>query len=587
MPRLKQQQLKDVILAQNPSQEQENAIFTEQREFLLKACPGSGKTWTTCRRFLWRVFNWEYESGGLAMLSFTKTAVKEFKLATAQVGRGALTEPHFVGTLDSFIERFILGPFGHLITGGNKRPKLFHRPRPGDLNNKKLTVKVQTSKGGWMTIGAWDIHPKKLGQKMFFIARVPFEIPLGDSSIGAINELFRSRGEYAHQHRAFWAGHLLRRVPRVAEIVAKRFSEIIIDEAQDTGAWLVDVIRELRKAGVKVTVVGDPDQCIYEFGQASFSTLAELKSDWNLDELPLNKSFRCNDRIATAVRSIGGNHNFEGRGPARSEFEGAFVFADSTEGFAAAITSFRKRIGEAGLKESDCAILCRAHDQIEKVRGVVRYKVLKGRTRRMAEAAYLRDALGDFAGAAEVVTEVLQEIIPNEKVWEAMADKPATAAAAAAKLSVWKFVRSDEGLPSLSEGGAKWVEKLRVTTTSLFKALGIVNVPSLSVHFKNTGLGAGEMQLPLFGVDSVLPDLRFDTIHQAKGESIDGVLVTGSKKFFESLMKDVIAGEASEDRRLAYVAMTRAVHLLYVVVPAEHLLKHRSFWSERGFVILN
>ena len=43
-------QLREAILAQNPTEQQRKAIFAEELEFLLRAAPGSGKTWTTYSR---------------------------------------------------------------------------------------------------------------------------------------------------------------------------------------------------------------------------------------------------------------------------------------------------------------------------------------------------------------------------------------------------------------------------------------------------------------------------------------------------------------------------------------------------------
>ena len=73
------------------------------------------------------------------------------------------------------------------------------------------------------------------------------------------------------------------------------------------------------------------------------------------------------------------------------------------------------------------------------------------------------------------------------------------------------------------------------------------------------------------------------TIHQVKGESIDAVLVLGSAKFWNSVVDTIGSGETSEDRRLAYVAMTRARHVLVVGLPASHFDKHGDKWSAWGF----
>ena len=93
------EKLRDVIVAQNPTDEQVAAIFAEELEFLLRASPGSGKTWTSCRRFIWRAANWSHSVGGLALLSFTNAAIREFKSATIKVGRSdILADPNYVGT---------------------------------------------------------------------------------------------------------------------------------------------------------------------------------------------------------------------------------------------------------------------------------------------------------------------------------------------------------------------------------------------------------------------------------------------------------------------------------------------------------
>jgi superfamily I DNA/RNA helicase len=581
MRRLDPQPLKETILGQGPTQEQQDAIFAGELEFLLKACPGSGKTWTTCRRFLWRVANWSASAGGLAMLSFTNAAVKEFKQATAEIGRGALHEPHFVGTLDSFIERFVMGPFGHLITDGKKRPKVFLRPRPGDLKNSKLSVNVKTATG-WMPVHAWQIQPRLAEGKVGFYARPHFQDMKLDNNdaLAAMSELFR-RGEYSQNQRAFWADHLLWKFPSIAKTIARRFPEVIVDEAQDTGLWLLQFLRQLRDAGSKITLVGDPDQCIYEFGQASVTTLAKCKKDWNLVERPLNKSFRCNDVIAAAVRQISGNLRFEGCGAVRSELEGAYVFADTTEGFVAALEAFKKRAAAIGLENSDCAILCRAHEQMVKMRGVVRYKALQGKTKRLAEAAFMRDGLGDLAGAMRETVEVLSEICGEDLLWAKIEENPASELAMNVKTSVWRFVRSNEGLPSVAATGAEWLPRLRTSIGALLKELGIANIPNLAVQLRKTGIT--DTQLPLFSPEQVFPELRFDTIHKAKGESIGGVLFVGGKKFFDQLAKDVSDGAETEDKRLGYVAMTRAQHLLCVATPAAHFVNYSGFWKERGF----
>jgi superfamily I DNA/RNA helicase len=417
-------ELRASILAQNPTDEQKAAIFAEEVEFLLRATPGSGKTWTSCRRFLWRSELWADADGGLALLSFTNTAVDEFERASISAGRSHTAKnSHFVGTFDSFVERFILAPFGHLISGKVKRPRLHLAPKPGDRNNKKLLAWVELSKGRMTPVPAWEIVPFIDGDDLAFKwANKDVRIKQVDG-LRAVKALLEA-GYYIHNLRNFWACHLLEQNPRLAEIVARRFPELIVDEAQDTGLWLIYLLKLLKKAGAKVTLVGDPDQCIYEFSLASSKSIAELKAEWGLIEKPLNKSFRCNDTIAFAARKIGGNVNFVGCGTPINEHSMAFIVGDASDSYARSLEIFREKAGKAGLVEADCTILCRGHDQIAKIRGTARYLELEGKTKRMAEAAFLRDKKGDFSGAFDITEAVLRELSDARKCGRSSMSNP-------------------------------------------------------------------------------------------------------------------------------------------------------------------
>ena len=138
---------------------------------------------------------------------------------------------------------------------------------------------------------------------------------LGISTIaGATGPVYKllSLGFYTHAQRIFWACKLLIKRPHIAGLLAERFPEIIVDEAQDTNAWLLILLNLLRDKGAKITLIGDPDQCIFEFSMADATSLPNLKTKWSIPEKPLSQSFRCNNQIAAAVRNVGGNPYFTG-----------------------------------------------------------------------------------------------------------------------------------------------------------------------------------------------------------------------------------------------------------------------------------
>jgi superfamily I DNA/RNA helicase len=351
----------------------------------------------------------------------------------------------------------------------------------------------------------------------------------------------------------------------------------------DWDIWQIQLLRRLRDAGANITLVGDPDQCIYEFSLASVSSLRELKDEWKLNEKPLDKSFRCNNAIANAVRTIGGNANFHGCGEPRNGLEKAYVFGDSSGGFEDAVEFFRNKLHDAGIAEKSCAILCRGHEQMAKIRGSVRYFDLQGKTRAMAEAAFLRDIASDFKAAFERTEKILRSLADSPEIWNLFDENPDSKEALRIRVAIWQFVRSPEGLPAISLSASIWVNKLKDGMAKLLNGIGVRNPLQLGQQFTKRGINNSQSELPLFEEQVVFPTLRIETIHKVNGESIDGVLVIGSKRFCDGVVGDVIAGNDTEGRRLCYVAATRAKHLLVVAPPTGHLDRYGSFWAERGF----
>ena len=580
--------LREQILSQNPTDEQVDAIFADELEFLLRAAPGSGKTWTSCRRFIWRGANWPYSAGGLALLSFTNAAIREFQEATIKVGRrDLLSDPNYVGTFDAFVERFILAPFGHLIVGLSKRPKLFTAPRPGDRNNKKLMAWAQRKGGRKTPVPAWEINPYPDNTKIAFRASRAFGGKKLQLSAGCdpVSELMKL-GFYTHSQRIYWACRLLFDRTHIAGLIAKRFPEIVVDEAQDTNVWLLILLNFLRERGTRITLIGDPDQCIYEFSMADVTSLLALKEKWGIPEKPLSQSFRCNNQIATAVRNIGGNKAFGGCGDCCHAHPWPIIVRDDGKRFAHSVAAFKRIIDRIEIDDVSSAIICRGHSQLETIQGEINYSKLKGKTKEFAQAASFRDCHKDYKRAFQIVETSVRSIVDDNDFWEIVDESKESEVARHVALTIWRFVRSKSGLPPLSLNGSEWITRLRYSLEKLIVEIGIKNVPALGQKIRKTGLQNNQMALPLFEAQEHFPAIRKETIHQVKGESIDAVLVLGSSKFWNSVVDSVINDVNAEDRRLAYVAMTRARHLLVIGLPASHFDKHVAQWTAWEFTAL-
>jgi len=112
------------------SEQQKKIVFEKSGKFVVRACPGSGKTYSVAARLAHRIENWKYKRKGIAALSFTNAAWKEIELQLKKSFNlsNKIQYPHFLGTLDSFINQHIFLPFGHLIMECQKRPVLVGEP---------------------------------------------------------------------------------------------------------------------------------------------------------------------------------------------------------------------------------------------------------------------------------------------------------------------------------------------------------------------------------------------------------------------------------------------------------------------------
>jgi superfamily I DNA/RNA helicase len=350
--------------------------------------------------------------------------------------------------------------------------------------------------------------------------------------------------------------------------------------------WLLNLLGILRGKGSRITLIGDPDQCIYEFSMANATSLSDLRYEWGIPEKPLSQSFRCNDAIALAVREIGGNRSFSGCGPVINDHCRPYIVKEPSEQFVNSVAEFEHSLQRAGIVQTPAAIICRARRQLETILGETNFVKLEGVTKELAQAAFLRDHQKNYKAAVKIVEAAVRDIAGDSEIWERIDEYPDSAEAAHSKLAIWRFVKNTSGLPSISLSASAWIEQIRENLDQLIGNLGVKTAQNLNQKIKKSGLLDNQMQLPLFGAKALFPSIRQETIHQVKGESIDGVLVLGSTKFWNSVVHSVANSQTSEDRRLAYVAMTRARHLLAIGLPTAHFDKHADKWVSWGFKVL-
>ena len=269
--------------------------------FFLSACPGSGKTRTVGVRAAWAAVDGQGRL--VAATSYTNTAVRQIQEASAMAG-APIAEPHFAGTLHSFLLRYVFYPFGHLVMGCAPPARLvfgdFHR-----AHNPQTFVQFEDGKPKPPPIPVWDFHFRADGTVT--INNLPYGLSL------APEEVVERCGEYVIEQKRklaekgiaspsdamFYALEVLQQHQIIREAVAMRFDEIIVDEVQDTSAVQLACIRQLHMTGKLSSVVltGDLEQAIYEWAGAHPADVETLVADLGLEKLALTENFRASQAL--------------------------------------------------------------------------------------------------------------------------------------------------------------------------------------------------------------------------------------------------------------------------------------------------
>lgn len=344
----------------------------EQKEFLdaegkvvIKACPGSGKTYTVAHKLLSYVDNWKDYHSGVAVLSFTNVASNEIyeKAQSIHGGLGKLGYPHFIGTVDSFIDEYIVLRYGHLHTVGKVRPRI------ALADNWKIPYKYWRSechRNGCVD----NIEQFYYGiDKNFYKGNEQVTCDLRKAKVLPCQQYKRmlsDKGIVFQNETALFAYQLLKKYPKVAAAIAERFPIIIIDEVQDTSINQMAVFDLLSESGMRsMFLVGDPDQSIYEWRNANPECLLQKLEDPNWKTIELTGNFRSSQNICNVTSffsaSLRGNGSNNAIGDWKDETEKPILLLTKKNSEEEIINYFLNKCSKMGIEISpkNVAVLTR------------------------------------------------------------------------------------------------------------------------------------------------------------------------------------------------------------------------------------
>ena len=99
--------------------EEQNKLIESNGNTILKAGPGSGKTLSLVALINKKLKEWNISHRGIAILSFCNSSVEELKNKIVNIDY-----PHYIGTIDGFVEKYIFYPFSPKLFFKNKDRKI-------------------------------------------------------------------------------------------------------------------------------------------------------------------------------------------------------------------------------------------------------------------------------------------------------------------------------------------------------------------------------------------------------------------------------------------------------------------------------
>lgn len=283
---------------------------------VVRAAPGSGKTTLIGMLIRKELESRPLNGAGIAALSFTRVGGQEIR---REVGYD-LSHPHFVGTIDAFLFRYVIRPFLKLVHPTWTAPRLL----PADWSPKHWGK----APGGaqWVHRGFGGTHAATYNLfEVFFVDEnangpvlaylIPFKghlspVAVSDRTalLSAKRQIWQRPGWITHSDAALLASDVLSDPTYGTPIrssILRRFPLIIVDELQDTGFFLGKCLRLLLDEPVACGVlVGDPNQAIYEFNGARPDLFNGFETIAGATSMVLGGSQRCPATIVAAASHV-------------------------------------------------------------------------------------------------------------------------------------------------------------------------------------------------------------------------------------------------------------------------------------------
>jgi len=413
--------------------------------------------------------------------------------------------------------------------------------------------------------------------------------------------------------------------PTLADEIGGLWDHVLVDEYQDTNRLQATILTGLKPAGRGLTVVGDDAQAIYSFRAATVRNILDFPKEFSppAEVITLDRNYRSTQPILAAANSVIGlaKERFtkdlwsDREGSERPRLVTVRDEADQARFVAGEVLENR----ETGMRLKDQAVLFRTSHhsgplEVELTRRNIPFKKFGGL--KFLDSAHVKDVLAALRFAENPRDRVagfrLMQLIPGigpstaAAALDAMADSsdplqalielpcpPRAGTDWPGFVEMMRELRSrSAGWPSDIGQARAWYEPHleRIHEDFEMRRADLVQLEDIAAGYPSRerflteltldppDATSGQAGVPLLDEDYLI----LSTVHSAKGQEWRSVFVLNTVD--GCIPSDLGAGtsdEIEEERRLLYVAMTRAKDSLNLVVPQRFFTHGQSSTGDR------
>lgn len=601
--------------------QQQNAVKATDGPLLIMAGAGSGKTRVLTHRIAYLMVEKGVNPYNILAITFTNKAAREMRERIQNMMGGA-AEQIWISTFHSMCVRILRRDIDRI--GFNRNFTIIDTTDQqsvikGILKDKNLDPKKFDPRA---ILGSISSAKNEL------ITPEEFAKTTGDYYQQVVSDVYTEYQKRLRRNQALDFDDLImitiqlfQRVPEVLEYYQRKFQYIHVDEYQDTNRAQYMLVKLLAARFRNLCVVGDSDQSIYRWRGADIANILSFEKDYpNAQVILLEQNYRSTKRILLAANEvIGRNMNRKPKNLWTENSEGSKIFyyrADSEQGEAQFVVGKIKELMKKGNRKlSDVAILYRTNAQSRVMEEVllksnIDYSIVGGikfydRKEIKDILAYLRlianpdddislqrvinvpkrgigsgsiDKIANFANLHDMTMfEALESV-------ELIGLSPKTTKSTAEFRDLIKNYTQMQEYLSVTELVEEILEKsgyreMLLAEKSIEAQSRLENLEEFLSVTKNFEAGSEDKSLVAFLTDlALVADIdKLDddgekadtvvlmTLHSAKGLEFPVVFLIGLEEgvfpHSRSLMEEA---EMEEERRLAYVGITRAEEELFI-----------------------